>query len=95
MLRTLSVAPSARSAFDVLLGDGNMGAYNAACGQVAAAFADISREVNELGTSLRNAGRADLFEAVRSLQQHEKEQLRLVRLWWRATPRVGGQTRAC
>jgi hypothetical protein len=70
-----------------LLADGNMGAYNTSCAQVAAAFAEISKEVNELGTSLRNAGRADLFEAVRSLQQHEKEQLRLVRPRCVARPR--------
>ena len=64
-----------------------MGAYNSACAQVAAAFSEISKEVNELGTSLRNAGRADLFEAVRSLQQHEKEQLRLVRARSACVPR--------
>ena len=75
-----------RSAFDALLADGNIATYNASCAQVAAAFAEISKEVNELGASLRNAGRADLFEAVRSLQLHEKEQLRLVRSRRRPEP---------
>lgn len=54
-----------------------MEAYTALCARVAASFADISREVNDAGASLREAGRSDLFDAVRTLQQHEKEQLRL------------------
>ena len=68
--------------------------YNASCAQVAAAFAEISKEVNELGASLRNAGRADLFEAVRSLQLHEKEQLRLVRARSRPPRRAPRRARA-
>jgi len=51
--------------------------YNALCARVGAAFADISAEVNSAGASLRSAGRSDLFNCVASLQQHEKEQLRL------------------
>jgi hypothetical protein len=68
-----------RSGFDALLVDGNMGEYNAVCTRVAGAFKDISAEVNAVGASLRAAGREDLCEAVRTLQQQEKEQLRLVR----------------
>jgi hypothetical protein len=56
-----------------------MGEYIAVCGRVASAFKDISAEVNAVGASLRAAGRDDLCEAVRVLQQQEKEQLRLVR----------------
>ncbi len=68
-----------RSGFDALLANDDLGAYNALCARVAAAFANISAEVNAAGASLREAGRSDLFDAVRTLQQHEKEQLRLVR----------------
>ena len=57
-----------------------MAAYNAACVQVAQAFTEISAEVNAAGVSLRSAGRTDLFDAVRTLQQHATEQLRLVRV---------------
>lgn len=66
-----------RAAFDRLLATGDLPAYNAACKDVGAAFSVQSAEVNATGASLRSAGRADLFEAVRTLQGFEKEQLRL------------------
>jgi hypothetical protein len=66
-----------RRGFEALLADGDLSAYNALCVRVGAAFADVSAEVNAAGAALRTTGRTDLFECVASLQQHEKEQLRL------------------
>ena len=66
-----------RAAFDRLLVTGDLAAYNTACQEVGAAFSALSAEVNATGASLRSAGRADLFEVVRTLQGFEKEQLRL------------------
>ena len=63
--------------FEALLTDNDLAAYNVLCARVATAFTDISAEVNAAGASLRAAGRRDLFDCVATLQQHEKEQLRL------------------
>ena len=55
-----------------------MAAYSTRCAQVAAALNDVSGEVNAAGASLRSAGREDLSDTAATLQQHEKEHLRLV-----------------
>jgi ABC-type transporter Mla subunit MlaD len=55
-----------------------MVAYSTRCAQVAAALNDVSQEVNAAGASLRSAGREDLSDTAATLQQHEKEHLRLV-----------------
>lgn len=65
------------SGFDALLATNDMSVYSARCAEVAAALNEVSQEVNTAAAELRAAGRQDLFEVAASLQQHEKEHLRL------------------
>ena len=65
------------SAFDSLLATNDLPSYSTRCSEVAAALNAVSDVVNTTAAELQALGEHDLFEAAATLQQHEKEHLRL------------------
>lgn len=60
-----------------MMEDGNESIYQTICAQVTQDFNNISKKMNETETLLIESGREDLGRTVRSLQNFEKEKLKL------------------
>eukprot|EP00727_Mastigamoeba_balamuthi_P008562 m51a1_g4328 hypothetical protein (296) ;mRNA; f:99650-101385 len=75
--RRVGVYAAFQLALDTLLESGDLEAYRASCQSITGAFSAASADVRATEQELRGAGRADLGDMVRRLQDAERSKLHL------------------